>query len=106
MHGSRRSDILELPRIFMNAVLWNLHEGIGNVRPEHYTILMDLLVRSSSLADFLKRTEEPESIWKRLRELDSIHENVLDKELRSLKTLAESASVKALSTNMARMCSL
>jgi hypothetical protein len=51
---------------------------------------------------FLKKAEASGSVWKRITDLDSIHEGVLDKELASLSTLAERASVKTLYVHMAR----
>jgi hypothetical protein len=95
-------EILELPRVFMSGILWNLPEGVSNVRPHHYRTLLALLAGSKTLADFLRKTEEPGSVWKRMAELDSIHEGVLEKELRSLGTLADRASVKSLHVHMAR----
>lgn len=101
-----KPEILELPKIFMFGILWKVAGGSSDVRPDHYRILMDILIQSKSFADFLKKTEERDSAWKKLGHLNSIHENVLDKELRSLDTLADQASIKALPVNMARMFKL
>ena len=95
------SEILELPKVFISQVLWNVLGGVSKVRPHHYETLIGLLIGSKTLSD-LKKTEEPESVWKRMAELDSIHEGVLEKELRSLGTLADRASVKTLHVHMAR----
>jgi len=51
-----------------------------------------MVVGSNSHKEFLRRTEAAGSVWKRMSELDSIHEGVLDKELRSLGKLAKEAA--------------
>jgi hypothetical protein len=96
-------DILELPKVFIFGLLWRVYGGVSNVRPSHYKILLQMLVNSNSLADFLKKAEAPGSIWKKMSDLDSIHETVLDKELASLNTLAKKASVKTLHVHMAQL---
>jgi hypothetical protein len=94
-------EILELPRIFVNRLIWNLPpSGSSGVRPEHYMLLMNLVLQSNSLADFLAKAEASESLWKRMTHLHSIHESVLDKELASLRTLSERAHVKSLPVHM------
>ena len=98
--------ILELPKIFVNALLWNLPKTLGNVRPDDYRRLMNLLISSRSFKEFVSRVEDPASNWKRMSELDQIHEFVLNKELRSLEILASKASVTALPVNMARLFGL
>jgi len=97
-----RCQILELPKVFIFQILWNVLGGVSKVRPHHYSTLLGLVVGSKTLSEFLKKTEEPNSVWKRIGELDSIHEGVLEKELRSLGTLADRASVKTLHVHMAR----
>lgn len=94
-------EILELPKVFIFRVLWNVLGGISKVRPHHYRTLLGLLVGSNTLTDFLRKTEEPRSVWKKMAELNSIHEGVLEKELRSLGTLADRASVRTLHVHMA-----
>jgi hypothetical protein len=95
-------EILELPKVFISQILWNVLGGVSKVRPHHYKTLLGLLIGSRTFVDFLRRTEEPDSVWKKMGDLDSIHEGVLDKELRSLGTLADRASVKSLHVHMAR----
>ncbi len=95
-------EILELPKVFISRILWNVLGGVSNVRPHHYSTLLGLLTGSKTLSEFLKKTENPSGVWKRIAELDSIHEGVLEKELRSLGTLADRASVKTLHVHMAR----
>jgi len=65
-------------------------------------VLMDLLIQAKTFSDFLAETERPDSIWRRMNELDSIHEGILERELTSLETLAR-ASLRALPVNLARM---
>jgi hypothetical protein len=95
------SEILELPKVFIYQILWNVLGGVSKVRPHHYSELLGLVVGSNSLAGFLKKAEAG-SVWKRTTDLDSIHKGVLDKELASLGTLAERASVKTLHVHMTR----
>ena len=97
------SEILELPKPFVFGILWKVYGGVSDVRPNHYKTLLDLLIGSKSLTEFLKKTEQPDSVWKRMSEMDSIHHGVLEKELRSLSTLADRASIKALHVHMAHM---
>jgi len=96
-------DILELPKVFIYGLLWHVYGGVSNVRPPHYKILLQILVNSDSLADFLKKAEAPGSVWTKISDLDSIHERVLDKELASLNTLAKKASIKTLHVHMAEL---
>jgi hypothetical protein len=96
-------DILELPRVFIFGLLWKVYGGVSEVRPAHYKILFQMLVNSNSIADFLNKAEAPGSVWKKMSDLDSIHETVLDKELASLKILAKKASVKTLHVHMAQL---
>jgi hypothetical protein len=95
--------ILELPKVFIYGLLWGVYGGVSNIRPSHYKILLQMLVSSNSLADFLRKAEAPGSAWTKMSDLDSIHESVLDKELASLNTLAKKASVNTLHVHMAQM---
>jgi len=99
-------DILELPKVFIYKTLWNVAGGVSKVQPGHYKTLLEMVTSSGSHKQFLRLAEAPRSVWKRMSELDSIHEGVLDKELRSLVKLAKGASVKTLHVNMARTNSL
>jgi hypothetical protein len=95
-----QSEILELPLIFVNKLIWNLPIGNSDVRPEHYMLLMNLILQSSSLAQFLAKAESPGSVWKRMTNLYSIHESVLNKELASLELLAKQPHLKSLPARM------
>jgi hypothetical protein len=95
------STVLELPRVFVFTVLWKIRETISGVRPQHYVALIDLLIKSNSLADFLSKTEDEHSNWKEMNKLDSIHEGILDKELTALKPLARRASMNSLHCRLA-----
>jgi len=99
-------EVLELPRIFINKLIWNLPSGISEVRPEHYILLMNLIVQSSTLAKFLAKAEASGSAWKRMTDLYSIHESVLNKELGSLRILAEQASLKSIPVHITRLYQL
>jgi hypothetical protein len=97
-------EILELTKVFMFKTLWNVDGGgVSRVRPAHYKLLIDLLIGSDSLAEFLTKTEAPGSIWKETANWDAIHEGVLEKELRALDKLARGASLKTLHMHMSRM---
>jgi hypothetical protein len=99
--------ILELTKIFMFKKLWNIDgASVSGVRPHTYTLLLKMLLESGSLREFLGRTEQPGSVWQRIAELDSIHEGVLDKELRALDKLADGASLRTLHVHMARLYAL
>jgi hypothetical protein len=97
------SSILELPKVFVLGVLWGLYMGDSGVQPHHYQTLIELVLQSKTHRDFLNSTERPESAWKKISELSSIHNQVLDKELGSLKAIAERASIKNLHMHMVRM---
>jgi hypothetical protein len=94
--------ILQLPGVFVSMVLWGAPNSSSGVRPGHYKDLMNLIIHANSFSDFLAETEKPASVWKKMNQLDSIHENILEKELKSLEKLA-GASVKAIPTNLARL---
>jgi len=96
-------EILELPRVFVETVIWNVPRDNGRVRPEHYRILLDMLAESASHADFLQRTEAVGSVWTRLSSLGSIHHDVLQKELKAMEIMAGSASLSTLHVHMARL---
>lgn len=98
-------EILELPRVFVNKILWNLDVGVSGVRPQQYWDLLGMLTNSKSLSGFLAKAEGAGSAWTKMTQLYSIHESVLDKELKSLVPLAKQASVKALSVHVSRMYS-
>src|SRR5258708_13547474 len=100
--------ILELTKVFMFKTLWNVWGGgVSKVRPKHYMTLLQLIIGANSFADFIVKTEKPGSVWTRVSEWDSIHEGVLDKELRAVGKIADSrASVKSLHMFMARLYKL
>jgi hypothetical protein len=83
-------------------VLWGTSNAASGVQPEHYRKLMNLVTHAKSFGDFLAETEKPASVWKKMNQLDSIHEDVLEKELKSLEKLA-GASLKAIPSNLARI---
>jgi hypothetical protein len=97
------TEILQLPRVFVTKVLWNIPGGTSGVVPQDYKQLIDSLIDSKSFTEFLAKTEKRGSQWQRMSEIHSIHEGVLEKELRSLEKLAEGASVKAIAVNLARL---
>lgn len=101
-----RLEILELPRVHVMHALWNTSLGDSGVRPDHYKKLMQMIVESPQLVDFIAATEKPHSVWKKMNQFDAIHEGVLEKELGALETLARQASVRAISRNVARMYGL
>jgi hypothetical protein len=96
-------EIMDLPGVFVSMVPWNVPNGASGVRPEHYKELMNLIIPAERFSDFLAETEKPGSVWRRIGDLDSIHEDVLETELKSLEKLA-GASLKALPLNLARLC--
>jgi hypothetical protein len=96
--------ILELPKVFIFKVLWNVDGGgVSNVRPHDYASLLEMLTGSHSLAQFLKKAEASDSFWKKMTGLHSIHDKVLDKELGSLNPLAGQGSLKSLPIYMSKM---
>ena len=97
-----RCAILELPRPFILQILWNATDETARVRPEHYASLLELITSSATLEQFLNQADQPAGAWRHVTHLDSIHENALDAELKSLKYLAEHASIQSLHVNMAR----
>jgi hypothetical protein len=99
-------EILELPKAHVLRALWNISGGKTGILPEHYRRLIESLVRSRTFDDFISETERPESLWKKMNQIDAIHEGVLEKELSALETLAEKASVNAIPRNTSRMYSV
>jgi hypothetical protein len=101
-------DILELTKVFILKTLWGLSDGgMSKVRPETYRALMQMIIGSNSFADFIVKTENPGSEWKRVSEWDSIHAGVLDKELKAVSNIAASrTSVKILHMYLARLYKL
>ncbi|MGC2527722.1 MAG: hypothetical protein WA639_08235 [Candidatus Acidiferrum sp.] len=97
-------DILELTKVFIFKALWGLSDaGVSKVRPETYRALLQMIIGSSSFADFIAKTEGPGSEWKRVCDWDSIHEGVLDKELRAVGKLADRASLRTIHVHVARL---
>ncbi len=96
-------EILELPKAFVDRIIWGAPRREPEVRPEHYRMLLGMLTESRNHADFLRRVEHPSSPWNRLSELDSIHQSVLEKELSAFETIAAGASLSALHVSMPRM---
>ena len=88
--------ILELPQVFISKVLWNIPRGKSGVLPEHYTELMRVFFEAKTFTEFLGETEQPASVWKRMKEQDSIHKQVLDKEFKALDNIAGRVSLRAL----------
>jgi hypothetical protein len=99
--ASFKPEVLELPKNFIYRRLWNIRRDQAAVSPEQYRVLIDLVVRSKSLEAFLQKTDRS-SDWQRIRDVNSIHKDVLDKELGSLGALAKSASLKTLAVHMVR----
>jgi hypothetical protein len=89
-------EMLELPKVFVYKILWNLDWGVSGVRPHHYRTLLEMLISSKTLFEFLRKAEAPGGAWTKITQLHSIHESVLEKELKSLQSLAQGASLKAL----------
>jgi hypothetical protein len=96
-------EILELSRVFIHKILWNLEEGVSGVHPRHYSELLEMLITSRTHSEFLRRAEAPGSSWTKMTQLHSIHESVLDKELKSLEPMAQKASLRSLSVHFSRM---
>jgi hypothetical protein len=88
-------EILELPLVFVNKVVWNLAFGKSEVRPSHYRTLLNQLVGSGTRAEFLKKAEQRDSPWNKMTDLPSIHEGVLEKELKALEALGVGGSLHA-----------
>jgi hypothetical protein len=95
-------EILELTKGFLFKILWNVGYEAFDVRPTHYRWLIGSLVESDSLSDFLKKTERPGSSWKETANWDSIHERIVDKELRTLGKMAKGDNLKTFHTRLAR----
>lgn len=100
-------EILELPKPFVYKVIWNVDavaSGISGIRPrpQRYRELLEMLIDSKTLSEFLRRAEAPGSPWAKITYLDRIHESVLSRELNSLELLT-SASPKALSVYVSHM---
>jgi hypothetical protein len=95
--------IQELPRGFVNRILWNVDLEESAVRPKHYRELLQMLINSATLARFKRNTEAPGSSWSRMAELHSKHKEVLDKELNSLVRFNHGISLKAVPLHFSRM---
>jgi hypothetical protein len=97
-----KPEIMQLPGVFVSMALWNVPNGASGVRPEDHNELMNLIIHAKRFSDFLAETEKPGSVWGRMGDIDSIHEDVLETELKSLEKLAR-ASLKALPVNLAKL---
>jgi hypothetical protein len=54
-------EILELPKVFVYKVLWNFSWEVSSVKPQHYVELLNMLISSNTLSEFLRRAEAPGS---------------------------------------------
>jgi hypothetical protein len=83
-----RFPVMELTLPFAGKLLKSKPIRTSGVQPLHYGQLIGMVVESGSFSDFMARAEAPDSVWKMLGNLHSIHEGQLDKELGALVTLA------------------
>jgi hypothetical protein len=81
-------EVLELPRPFVAKVLNTSLPQKSGVLPEHYRQLIDMVVKSADIEEFVKQCNEPQSVWKQVESLDKIHETQVEQELKALETIA------------------
>jgi hypothetical protein len=81
--------ILELPRPFMAKALNTGLNSSSGVTPTHYSQLLQMVVQAKDFDEFVKKCNEATSVWKNIEDLDKIHEDEIEKELRSLEDLAK-----------------
>ena len=82
-------EVLELPRPFMAGILHINLPAKSGVTPTHYQQLIDMVVNSASLDEFVKRCNAPDCSWGKMELLDPIHEGQIEKELRALEDLVK-----------------
>ncbi len=80
--------ILDLPRPFMGRVLGSPSK-LGDVEIHHYLELIDMIKRSQTLDEFLKRKDEAGSAWSDIDRSLLIHDQVLDREFGALEKIAK-----------------
>ena len=79
--------ILELTKPFMARRLRTRVSASG-VIPEHYWQLIEMIAGAASFDEFVKNSNAANSVWKNIEDLDQIHEQEIEKELRALEQLA------------------
>lgn len=84
----RKCEVLELTRPFMAGVLKTALPAKSGVTPEHYEQLIEMVLNSANLDEFLRRSNAAGSVWKNMDDMDAIHEAQIEKELRALEDLA------------------
>jgi hypothetical protein len=84
----RKCKILELTKPFMAEILRTTLPTRSGVIPQHYEQLIEMIVSSSALDEFVQRCHAADSVWKSVEALDQIHEGQIEKELRALEQLA------------------
>lgn len=84
-----KCEVLELTRPFMAKILKTTLPMNSGVVPKHYEQLIDTVVNSASLDEFIQRCNANDSVWKNIEALDRIHEEQIEKELRALEELAK-----------------
>ncbi len=77
--------VLELPLPFVGRIL-GIPLRKGNVAPQHYSELIELMANSNDFHDFLQRKDK--TVWHDIDKTVQIHSEVLDKEFASLVKLA------------------
>lgn len=87
-------EILQLPNAFAQQLLWGRDSGNHPVRPSHYWDLISAINSSKTKAEFFRKANSPSVAWARIEELPNIHKQVVDQELRSLRTIASQRSTK------------
>lgn len=99
---TQRFTILELPRPFMAKILRTSSQRVSGVVPEHYRILIDMIVCSTDFGDFLKRSEAPSNVWRDISRLGEIHESELDREFRAFEKLAKRARSQDIASKLSQ----
>src|SRR6266446_4098411 len=80
--------VLDLPTPFMGSVLGAPGRD-GRVVPEHYIQLIDMIATSADYDEFVRRKDEPGSVWTDIHRTRQIHDGILDFEFAALKKVAQ-----------------
>lgn len=80
-------NLLDLPRPFMGAVS-GFPSRMGTVLIEHHELRIELVAGAVDYPDFLKRKNEPGSVWSDIEKSAAVHDQQLDLEYAALSKLA------------------
>jgi hypothetical protein len=85
---AHRWTVLELPIPFIGSLLGSPVRR-GRVVPEHYVQLIEMIASSGDFDEFMRRKDEPASVWTDIDRTTAIHDDILDTEFAALAKVAK-----------------